>query len=245
MAWQVLESAVKFEAALEAFRKRVPISDEDFEALLDANHQNAFKVAHAQSLQLVFDVWQALDKAVEGGAGTWEEGYTFEDFKKDVGEKLRKAWVPLKLSEAQEAHRVATVFRNGVQSSFSHGRWVQMESPKLKSLRPYRLFDAIRDGRTTKVCRKAHKTLLPADHPWWNNHVPQLHHACRSTVRSIRAAVARRRGITVDPTDEAPQEGFGARPNVASPVPEPPPVDLTKYPPELRRIYEAKLAEAA
>lgn len=205
------------------------MTDEAFDELLEANHENAFRLAEINNLELVFDVWQALDNSLE-------QGVDFRDFKKSFGETLKAAWTG---SSKQKATRLETVFRNATQQSYNHGRWAQLEEPELKRLRPYRLFDAVRDKRTSKICRDAHGTLLPADHPFWDTRVPPCHHRCRSTIRSLRARDAARRGVTQDPTETASADGFGSKPRRQV---EPIDVDLSKYPPELRQAFEAKQA---
>src|SRR5690606_11875891 len=139
----------------------------------------------------------------------------------------------------QEARRVARIFRTNIQKSYNHGRWQQLEEPELKRLRPYRLFDAIGDSRTTPICRECDGTLLPADHPFWDSHCPPLHHQCRSTVRSLRASAARRKGITTDPPRAQSQQGFGARPQPLPSLDDVEP-DLAEYPQTLARLYEQK-----
>ena len=229
MAWKILEEQAPFEAALKAYRRRVPMTDEDFQELLDQNHEVAFKIADINSLELVFDVWQALDRSLENGTD-------FRTFKKEFGARLKEQWSG---TSKQKATRLATVFRNQTQQSYNHGRYLQMEEPELKRLRPYRLFDAVRDKRTSKICKDCNGTLLPADDPWWDSHVPPLHHACRSTVRSLRARDAARRGVTQSPTETASAEGFGSKPQrQVTPIE----VDLSKYPPELRAAFERKQA---
>lgn len=235
MAWTILTDEAAFAAALAALRKRVPITDEAFRALLTANHERSFTIANVNSLDLVTQVWEALQAAVQGEI-------EFRDFKKTIGKQLLEAWgVP---SKKVASHRLATTFRNGVQQSFNHGRWQQLEDPDLKELRPYRMFDSIRDGRTTKVCKDCNGTILEADDPWWNSHVPPLHHACRSHVRSLRASVAKRKGITTSPTPSKPQKGFGDRPSGAAPSVADVTPDLSQYPAELARIYRRKTSKS-
>src|SRR5690606_18372308 len=95
----LLTDAAKFAAAIRAFRRRVIMNDDAFTALADRNHDRAFTIADVASLDLIADVWRALDHALENGTD-------FRDFKKAVGEKLKAEWQGL--SDKQEASRVAT-----------------------------------------------------------------------------------------------------------------------------------------
>jgi SPP1 gp7 family putative phage head morphogenesis protein len=231
VTWKILTDDVAFKEALAALRKRVPITDEAFRDIIVASHDRSFVISNVNSLDLVTQVWESLKAAIQGDI-------EFRDFKKTIGSQLIEAWgIP---SKKVASHRVATTFRNAVQTSFNHGRWQQLEDPDLKQLRPYRMFDSIRDGRTTKVCKDCNGTILEADDPWWDSHVPPLHHACRSHVRSLRASAAKRKGITSSPTPAKPQKGFGDRPSGATPSMKEVEPDLTQYPAELARIYKAK-----
>lgn len=112
-----------------------------------------------------------------------------------------------------ENARLETIFRTNVQRAYQAGRYEQMTHPVTLKMRPYWLFDAILDGRTTRGCKDANGTLLPAKHPWWDGNYPPRHFRCRSLVRSLRVAEAEKRGITAQPPDVTAQDGFGALPS--------------------------------
>jgi SPP1 gp7 family putative phage head morphogenesis protein len=234
VAWKTLTEAARFAEALALLRKRVPMTDAEFKATLEKNHQAAFTIAHVAQLDVVTQLWESLQKATD-------DGVDFATWKKEIGPKLRNAWG--KPNSRQTSARMATVYRNAVQTSFNHGRWEQMNHPDVVELRPFRQFEAISDSRTTSVCREANGTILPADDAWWDSHVPPLHHQCRSHVRSLRKSVATKKGITETPPAAKPKDGFGAKPKPRTP-PTPDP-DLGQYPEPLAAIYRAKVAAAA
>jgi hypothetical protein len=61
-----------------------------------------------------------------------------------------------------------------------------------------------------------------------------LGYSCRSHVVTLDEEEAQEEGITPDPPDAPPMEGFGAAPSVSSDDAEP---DLAEYPPELAQAY--------
>lgn len=214
------------ERAVAWFRERVLMSDDEFSALEDANHDRAFTMAGVAQLDLVEDVWAQLDRAVANGE-------TLEDFQQRIGDRLASAW------GSEQPWRVETIFRNNVQRAYNVGRWEQMSHPAVIAARPYKRLSNIMDGRTSPICVDVDEggvggTVLPADDPWWLSHVPPLHHACRSTIVTLSSREARSEGID----DAAPAvrsaDGFGAAPDPDDDSYEP---DLGEYPPALASAY--------
>ena len=41
--------------------------------------------------------------------------------------------------------------------------------PDIVQIRPYRLFGAVMDSRTSAVCEACDGTVLPVDDPWWRD----------------------------------------------------------------------------
>ena len=227
MTWPAASDLEEFTEAVEWFRNLLPLTDEQFEQLSTDAQRRAFRVAGVAQLDIVSQVFNALLGAIANGT-------KFEDFKRDVVPALEKAW------GESDPHRVETIFRNNVQRAYNRGRWKQMRDPEVAAVRPYLMYDAIVDDRTTDICRQLHGTVLPAEDSFWSTRLPPLHHRCRSSLRSLTTKQAERRGITEErPIVEADQ-GFGDSPDIESDW-QP---DAGNYPPELWRIYERKQAEA-
>lgn len=223
MAWGVTADPAKFEEALEWFLRRYPITDEELELLESVARTRAFRVAGVQQLDVVADVWDVLRRAIEQGKGLgW--------FKSKVREKLENEW------GRKDGARIETVYRTNVQTAYNRGRWRQMQHPAVKRLRPYLMYDAVLDSRTSELCRTLDGTVLEAEDPFWETHHPPLHHRCRSGLRTLTRRQAERKGITED-TSELPDaaDEFGSNPELDEWEPDP-----DKYPPELWRTYERK-----
>src|SRR5690606_39504764 len=85
MAWRVSADPVKNESAIEWFRKKVPLTREQWDQLVDDAKRRAFTVSSVARLDVIADTLAALDRAIA-------EGTTFQEFKKDVAAKLTEEW---------------------------------------------------------------------------------------------------------------------------------------------------------
>lgn len=202
MAWAVSADVERFDEALEWFLGRTVLTDEQRLAIPASARARAFWVAGVAQLDVVQDVFGELDKAITAGEPV-------EDFKRRVADKLTKAW------GRENPARIETIFRNAAQSSYNAGRWAQMTDPAVAKFRPFWMYDAILDGSTTEICKSLNGTILSHDHPFWDTHVPPLHHRCRSSIRNLRKSEAERRGITTTAPTEMPPDGWGQSPRLA------------------------------
>lgn len=222
MAWP--DPMVGVEEVIAWFRSRVPITPGAWRRLAAATKRRAFTVAGANRLSLVTDVWRAIDRAIA-------QGLPYEEFEKQVGEKLTRAWGD---SVASPATRLETIYRNNVQGAYAAGRHAQMTDPDVLQARPYWLYDSVLDSRTSALCTTLNGTLLPADDAFWETHYPPNHHNCRAGVRSLTKGGAERRGgVTESPPTLPPAEGFRSLPSPDDWEPDP-----SRFPPEVWREYE-------
>ncbi|MCS7069087.1 MAG: phage minor head protein [Meiothermus sp.] len=206
--WKVSANPVQPEEAIAWFRARLPLPKAEWQALEERARRKAFTVAGVVQLDLLAEVWESLSRALE-------QGIPYAEWAKEMRGKLEAAW------GRKDSARLEIIFRTNVQMAYASGRWAQMEAPEVKQARPYRMYDAVLDSRTTSICKTRHGTVLPADDPWWNRNWPPLHFNCRSGVRALTELEARQRGITERPTSSAPQAGFGNAPQTWEWSPDP------------------------
>lgn len=211
MTWSITSRPSKLAAILRFLRKRVAITTEDLGELVDRARETGELVAKVAQLDLVSMVLEALEKSIA-------RGLPLEDFKREIAEKVRDAWS----SRARDidgkpipAYRAATIARTNAQRKYSAGRYHQARHPETLRVRPFHMFDAILDSRTSPICSRCEGVILPADHPWWTSHIPPLHWNCRSTVITLTEVQAVRRGVTVEPPSVGAQDGFGGPPEGA------------------------------
>ena len=225
MAWDVSPDPLDFEEAIAWFKSREVVSNDEFDALSARAKRKAFTVANVAQLDIVNQAWEAVDKAIS-------KGTTLEDFKRDIADELEKAWGG---TVDDPAWRLETIFRTNVQASYGAGRYEQATDPAVLDDRPVWMFDAVLDGRTTKVCRACDGTKLPASHPWWKSHVSPLHFNCRSTFTALTEEEAGK--LTARPPKEQASDGFGLPPDESEWEP-----DTEKYPEELEVELSKKLS---
>lgn len=197
--WKVSANPVNPEEAIAWFRSRLPLTKAEWQALEDRARRKAFTVAGVAALDLVAEVWEGLGRALEAGT-------PYAEWATSVRDGLEAAW------GRPNGRRLETIFRTNVQMAYSSGRWAQMSRPEVRQDRPYWMYDAVLDARTTAICRERNGVVRPADDPWWQSNTPPLHFNCRSGVRPLTEAEAQARGITERLPEEPPQKGFGNAP---------------------------------
>lgn len=210
--------------ALEWFRASVSVTPRVWLRLAAASRRRAFTVAGVTRLQLVSEVWQALERALE-------QGLPFEQFQSQVGERLTKAWGD---TVTNPSARLETIYRANMQSAYAAGRYAQMTDPDVLAARPNWLYDSVLDSHTTPLCTALNGTLLPADHEFWLTRYPPNHFGCRAGVRSVtRSGTERRGGLTEAPPVLNAAPGWQTIPSLEDWTP-----DLSNYPPPVVAEYQ-------
>lgn len=206
-------------------RAKVPMLDDAWNAIDEQAKSQAFTVSGVAQLDLVADVWRALDEALATGA-------TLDDFQEAIEDELTSAWGE---SVANPGARIETIFRTNAQTAFNAGRVQLMSDPDVLADRPFWMFDAVMDSRTSDLCETCDETVRPADDPWWRQHTPPLHFNCRSSITSLTPEQAQKMGIDTHGPPAMPDQGFGRTPALAAWGPRP-----TDYPADLWQEYQEK-----
>lgn len=216
--WAVTAEILVFLEALEWFRSRTVMSEEDWQELAFEARVSAQKYSAVAQADLINDVFKALAAAIA-------KGTTLKVFQAAIGEKLVAMWAG---TEKAPALRIEKIFRTNIQRAYNAGRFKQMSKPTIRKARPYWMFDAVMDNRTSPICEKLNGVIILASDPWWDTHYPPMHFWCRSSVRALRAKNAKLRGITKKVPSIAADTGFGKAPKGSDWQP-----DLGKYPTEV------------
>lgn len=187
------------EAAIAWAKSRnVVLPEEFYQDLQQSAKDKSFTVSGLAGLAQIQETFNSLNEALAAGE-------TFADWQSRTDALLGS------LPDG----RTETIFRNFVQQAYNAGRWTQFERNKRN--RPYLLFSAVNDARTTEICRHRNGIIRAVDDSFWKRNSPQLHHRCRSHLISLTAAQAEARspGGTglhqPNPTDRA-DDGWGYRP---------------------------------
>lgn len=231
MALAISADPQRFETAIQWFATRTVMTAGDADGLSARSLSHGFWVGAGLQLLQVQRVFDEIDSSIQ-------KSESFESFRDRVRDVLKNP------------HHAEVVFRNATQRAYNAARWIEMQDPSVKQVRPFWMYDSILDSRTTTICRDRNKTILGADDPWWDTNTPPLHHACRASIRNLRRKETERRGgVSTIPTDSHPMEGFGASPRQddsgvrhKKPKPRPRPVKpkQEKVDPTLHRELERK-----
>lgn len=188
---------------LEFFRAKGFKIGFDYRDVWKAEHANAFTVAKATELDLLSDIREAVDNALE-------EGQTFAQFRKNLQPILQKrGWWGVKemvdpeTGEAVKARlgsprRLKTIFRTNMKTARAAGQWDRIQ--RTRKLRPFLVYSV----GPSRVHRELHLSwnglVLPADHSFWKTHFPPNGWGCKCRVRQVSKREAERLGgVSSDP----------------------------------------------
>lgn len=163
-------------------------------------HDRAFTVAKATRDDVLSEIREALDAAIEGGV-------PFEAFKASLEPKLRDlGWWGKGLVEDPKtgrrqraqlgsARRLRIIFDTNLRTANAAGRWRRVQ--RSKRLMPFLTYIQI----DRPSARDAHKPFdgvtLPVDHPFWRTHYPPNGWRCGCMVRQISRRVMAREELSV------------------------------------------------
>ncbi len=218
---------IRFEQAVRAFRRKDPITDDAMDVLDASERERSFWVAGVAEADVVQQLFDAMDAAIE-------KGTPLSEFRKAVEEPLFDAW------GFEDSPRLETVFRTNIMTAQNAGRYEIMTAPTVLDARPFWRLETVEDDRQSDICSEFNDPpiVLPADDPFWKSHHPPLHHNCRDEIAPLTAEEAADEGLTENPPEMDPAEGFGAPPSVTGEdwVP-----DLSGYDDEIAAIMRDRL----
>ena len=170
-------------------------------------HALGFTVAKSAGFDILGDIKGALEEHLEGGG-------TLRTFEKELTPILQKKgwWGVEEVTDPQTGEkrpaqlgsprRLRTIFRANMRSARAAGQWERIQ--RTKATHPNLLYQLgpSREHRDEHAAWAG--TLLPADDPWWNDHMPPNGWGCNCWVRQVSTAEAERLGGVTErpPRDE-------------------------------------------
>jgi hypothetical protein len=225
-AVNVIDSADRFDAAIEAFRKRVPITKSEWDGLSALERENALTASKVTNARVLQDVLDAIDRAVE-------DGTDFAQFKDDVAVQLIESW------GGEIPGRIENVFRTNLATSYNEGRHAIYSSPTVRQARPYLRCDGTEDDRQCEICARLQGVIRPQDE--WASTSPPFHYGgCRCQLTPLSQEEAEDEGIDDELPDVDIDDDFGAEPSRKG---EDWDFDLSGLDPELRAQVEKSIDE--
>lgn len=183
---------VPFEEAIAWGRDRISTFPEVYYRVLPAQARSrAFTVSGLAALDQIQGVLDSLNKTLETGG-------TFADWKRTLKPEVL----------ALGRDRLDTIFRTAIQTHYNIGQYQQQEANKAH--RPYRMWDAINDGRTRPAHRAMDGFVAPIDDPIWRRWSAPAGYRCRCRTITLTEAQAVDRGYKPGqvPPNAEPDKGW-------------------------------------
>ena len=238
---EIIAEAVNPDAAIEFWKQRAKLTDEEAKALGEEAKYRAFYVTGLAQHDLVQMVSDGIEEALKNGE-------TLNDFKKRILGAIQ--------SQGWHGSRVENIFRTNVQTAYAAGRYTKMQA--VKKARPYWQYIAIMDSRVRPSHAVMNGKVYPADHAFWNSNYPPNGFRCRCGVRSLSARQVKDMGLKVEtelPKTGGADKGFQNNPgkhwaetgldlkkyglqNIAPPKPKKEPVTQKKLAADIASIDE-------
>lgn len=172
----------------------------NWQQMLDQAHDQSFTVAKAMRLDVLSDIREALEKALQ-------EGQTLEQFIASLQPILEKQgwWGKQAIVDSQgnaelvqlgSPRRLKTIYQTNLQSSYMAGRQAAMlESTETH---PYWRYIAVMDSKTRPSHAVLNGKVYRHDDPVWSTIFPPNGFNCRCRVSALSEAALKRRGLTVE-----------------------------------------------
>lgn len=169
-------------------------------------HQRAFTVAKVTQLDILQDIREAVDEALEVGTtfahfqarlepilqekGWWGKGQIFDPVDKQYKE-----------ATLGTPRRLKTIYDTNLRTAHTEGQWTRIQERKGDF--PILVYDANNSAQPRHTHSAWDKMVLPADDPWWQRHMPIKEWGCKCRIRQMSESQAKRRGLVVG---DAPKE---------------------------------------
>ncbi|HHX6345795.1 TPA: phage minor head protein [Pseudomonas aeruginosa] len=185
-------------AAIEYLKHKGYAITWDWQEMLDSAHDRAFTVAKAMRLDVLSDIREALERALQ-------EGKTLKQFIEELQPVLeRQGWWGrqvlvdgdgnAELVQLGSPYRLKTIYQTNLQSAYMAGRKATMEDSA--DTHPYWRYVAIMDGKTRPSHAALNGVVYRHDDPVWSSIYPPNGFNCRCRVTAISESGMKRRGLT-------------------------------------------------
>lgn len=165
-----------------------------------AEHAKAFSVAKVMRADVLKDLRESVDDAIEHGT-------TLADFRRELTPTLQRyGWWGTqrmvdpadgreKLVQLGSPRRLETIYDTNLRTSYATGKWEQIQ--RTKAARPYLRYIHL-DGANPRPQHAAWNGLvLPVDDPFWTTHYPPNGWRCHCSVQQLSDRDLDRYGYTV------------------------------------------------
>ena len=188
------------EKAVDFFRQKGYKIGFDHRDVWQAEHQAAFTVAKAMQLDLLREIREQVDAAIE-------LGIPFEEFRDTLKPKLlQRGWWgratmtdPL-TGESKEVQlgstrRLKVIYDTNLRQAHAEGQWARIQEAKESF--PYLMYDHTPSAHERKEHAAWDGLVLRADDSWWQSHYPVRAWGCKCRVIQLGQRQLDRMGAKV------------------------------------------------
>ena len=175
---------VQPDEAVKWFLDKEPSLFENLDTIQEEVNEKYFYIKHSTNLETT----KALYKFI----GHFKDGKTFKDWLKMSEDILNKTGF------GNNPWYLEMVYRTNMMSAYNAGAAYHQELNKTN--KPYGLYDAIDDSRTTEICKALDGKVYPLDHDFWKYYLPPNHYSCRSKRIAVSKADIEEYGLSVSKT---------------------------------------------
>lgn len=176
---------LKHEEAIQYFLNKSPILFDKLEEISAKVQESYFYIKKSTSLEVTKALYNNL-------LSTLNEGKTFKDWLKMSEDVLNKSGF------GNNPWYLELVYRNNLMTTYNAGTFYNQELNKKN--KPYGMYDAVGDNRTTDLCKSLDGLVYPLDHSFWKNFLPPNHHGCRSRRIALSKEDVKEYGLTIHKT---------------------------------------------
>lgn len=184
--------------AVEAFAARGLLVTGSWQSLWQEEHARAFTVANLTRMDLLQEVYSAVDQAIKGGQD-------YRAFAKGLVPKLQAAgwWSqPVPEGKPLTPSRLQLIYDANLRVSYAASQWDRIQT--LKQRKPFLFYSTMKDVRVRPAHRRWEGICLPVDHPWWTTHTPPNGWRCRCLVLQLSQKEMEEMGLEVTPDEVLP-----------------------------------------
>ena len=176
---------IKPEEAIQFFLKKTPVLFDKLDDISASIQEKYFYIKKSTSLEVTKALYKNLLSALE-------EGKSFKTWLKDSGNILSLSGF------GDNPWYLELIYRNNMMTSYNAGTFYNQELNK--KYKPYGMYDAVGDNRTTDLCLALDGKVYPLNHSFWKSFLPPNHHGCRSRRVALSKDDVKEYGLTISNT---------------------------------------------
>ena len=190
---EIIAGGVPPDAAIEFWKWRAKLTDEEAAALGEEAKHRAFYVTGLAKHDLVQLVSDGIEEALKNGE-------TLPRFKERIMAAIQ--------TQGWHDYRIENIFRTNLQTAYAAGRYKKMQA--VKASRPYWQYMAVMDKRVRPSHAMLHGKVYPADHEFWASNYPPNGFRCRCCARTLSEHQVKKMHLPVE--TEMPKAGVWTDP---------------------------------